>query len=68
MFFEKYASNETIKEFINDLEIDTNYKEIGKYTEEVAKELEKINFPECIILDKEQKTSILIGLAVQYIQ
>lgn len=67
-FFEKYASNDTIKEFINDLEIDTNYKEIGKYREEVAKELEKINFPGCIILDMEQKTSILIGLAVQYIQ
>jgi len=68
VFFEKYASKSTVKEFVNDLEIDTNYQEIGKYRENVAKELEKINFSGCTILDKEQKTSILIGLAVQYIQ
>ncbi|WP_455620160.1 hypothetical protein [Eisenbergiella sp.] len=68
VFFEKYASKSTVKAFVNDLVIDTNYQEIGKYRESVAKELEKINFPECTTLDKEQKTSILIGLAVQYIQ
>lgn len=29
VFFEKYASKSTVKEFVNDLEIDTNYQEIG---------------------------------------
>lgn len=68
VFFEKYASNTTVKEFIEDLKIEDNYQEIGEYREYVAKELGKINFSGCTILDKEQKTSILIGLAVHYIQ
>lgn len=68
IFFDKFVTNTTIKEFLDNLEIDQSYQEIGAYRKNVADTLNQISFPGCTISDKEHRTSILLGLAVQYIQ
>lgn len=68
IFFNMFATNSTVKKFLDDLEIDQDYQNIAEYRKSVADKLNLIRFAGCIISDMEQRSSILLGLAIQYIQ
>lgn len=65
--FQEYAWNQNMQDFLDVLEIISDYKGIKDYRENVADELGKLNMQGCLIDDFEKRKNIMLGLAVQYI-
>lgn len=65
--FQEYAWNQNMQDFLDALEIISDYKAIKDYRENVADELGKLDMQGCLIDDFEKRKNIMLGLAVQYI-
>lgn len=67
--FETFANNESMKSFLNSYKIESEDKVLKEYREDVSNQLvNAIQLDGCVIKDKEKQKSILLGLAIQYIQ
>lgn len=66
--FERFAWNESMKDFLEILKIDTNYKNLEEYRITIAKRICQLPFAKQAAMDKSVKETVLLGLAVQYIQ
>lgn len=66
--FAEFAWNGSINNFLDVLKIETDYKSLNEYRNEIASKLNAINFTGCQITDGAMKQNVLLGLAVQFVQ
>ena len=68
MLFDTFASNKSMSDFLDMYDIQSDYKDIEQYREEVCDQLNRIQFDGCVIVGEDKKKAILLGLSIQYIQ
>lgn len=66
--FMRFAWNESMKEFWDNLEVDMKVKSLGEYRKSIVERISQLSFVKQISMNKDIKENVILGLAVQYVQ
>lgn len=66
--FQKFAWNDSMEDFLDNLEIDMEYGDLGTLREKITKQMGELSFVKQVSISNDIKQQVLLGLAVQFIQ